>query len=853
MKKALVQLFVFVFILFGFFGCDDPYESIFDNRPDYPTGRGWSYMGPESQNPFKFANKTYRVKFYKNDGYIKTSSLGYWTGSSDEAVVFYLKPAALGQYILMDRDHKYLSVFGSLVIRSGNLTNNVIWEIASSGDDNIFVLRSLEKQKYLAVGSSGALKLVDSLTTRWNTKREECGIVFSEVEADFSFPEAEINVAFTDDAGNSVSPGNALQRPAPEEEIIGYADVHTHLNHYLGSGQANFVGANFSPLGIQKALDDCGSIHGINGTMDIFGMALDGHTTHDTGGYPDFPFWPTSYSETHQQAYYRWLERSWLAGQRVLVQQFVNNEILGEIRRRLPLADPDAPTNDMVVCEIQMKNMYAMQEYIDAQSGGPGRGWFRICTSSKEARQVISDGKMAVFLAIEVDTVFGIEDDIKGMAEAGLIPESDWAKAKENILSQLEMFYDLGVRSIFPVHAFNNGFAGAQLYQAPMFNLVNWVERGEFYSVELSPNPRVTYREGGIEVQDQKVMEVLESLGFIDSLVPLVPAGSDDGTWGHSNKVGLSATGEWLIDELVKRGIVVEVDHMSDRSLNRTLELLEEKRYPGVIASHTRIIDMYPDGNTDAWEQMDIPRMIRVMRLGGIISPMLWSTMAEEQKCAADHLKLMIEGGGYFGDANHKDYDYRYTRFNEFDPGIANYDGGNLIIRPSWYNCNDNPDDDLILGIPFATDVNGACRLPAFKPYGARENDNMDPGIYGTYNEVKLPRDETGRYTFGTLYPGVYQPGVTALFSQQKTGNRVFDIEASPGVAHYGLIPDLIKKLQSRPKQVNQDALFHSAEAYLRMLERTERYKENPDEIKNGWNAWLESMNDQLPLERHMQ
>ena len=30
--------------------------------------------------------------------------------------------------------------------------------------------------------------------------------------------------------------------------------------------------------------------------------------------------------------------------------------------------------------------MYAMQDYIDAQFGGPGKGWYRIVTNPLEAR-----------------------------------------------------------------------------------------------------------------------------------------------------------------------------------------------------------------------------------------------------------------------------------------------------------------------------------------------------------------------------------------------------------------------------------------------------------------------------------
>jgi hypothetical protein len=45
---------------------------------------------------------------------------------------------------------------------------------------------------------------------------------------------------------------------------------------------------------------------------------------------------------------------------------------------------------------------------VDAASGSPGRGWYRIVDSPSEARAVISSGRLAVVLGIEVDNVFGV-------------------------------------------------------------------------------------------------------------------------------------------------------------------------------------------------------------------------------------------------------------------------------------------------------------------------------------------------------------------------------------------------------------------------------------------------------------
>jgi len=48
-----------------------------------------------------------------------------------------------------------------------------------------------------------------------------------------------------------------------------------------------------------------------------------------------------------------------------------------------------------------------LQRYVDAQAGGPGKGFFQIVTDPYQARRVINQGKMAVVLEIEVSELFG--------------------------------------------------------------------------------------------------------------------------------------------------------------------------------------------------------------------------------------------------------------------------------------------------------------------------------------------------------------------------------------------------------------------------------------------------------------
>jgi hypothetical protein len=60
-------------------------------------------------------------------------------------------------------------------------------------------------------------------------------------------------------------------------------------------------------------------------------------------------------------------------------------------------------------------------------------------------------------------------------------------------------------------------------------------------------------------------------------------------------------------------------------------------------------------------------------------------------------------------------------------------------------------------------------------------------------------------------------------FRRQRTGTRAFDL-STDGVAHYGLVADLLADVQRQPGgRKALDLLFHSAEGYLRMWDATRR------------------------------
>jgi len=739
-------------------------------------------------SPYRFANDCCSLGFENRGVYVAMTGKKYTAGGIAES--FYMKPSALAEYILYGTDGMYLAVRAEggtvSVVRTGVLDDNVRWRLAFNEDLGGFTLQSYTTSGYLSIGADNGLVLAGEADS-------ESVLLIETAARCRSFPEAELNVEFNVDPATAMArpnPGSAGKNYSDRENVVGFMDDHTHLNHFLGSGETTFVGETYNPLGISMALRDCSLLHGTMGVNDIFGMAMDGAVTHKTSGFPEFAFWPTSYSSTHQQAYYRWLERSWLAGQRMLVQHMVNNETLCKLKRSLPGGKKDVSCDDMEIARIQTANMYAMQDYIDAQCGGPGRGWFRIVKSSREAREVIGRGKMAVILALEFDTIFGAEEDYFTLYDKGEISKAELDDRLRDIEEQLDDYYKMGIRSIFPVHAFNNGFGGAQLYKTPVFNLVNKIERGTFYQVEISDNPRVQYQELGIPVED---LDLLELLYPMTVYLPLVPEAGDG--QGHCNAIGLSRLGAWFVERLMERGIIIEIDHMSGYMLEEVMAMLWEAKYPGIIASHTRVLDLQE--GQDAWEKMDIPVMLKILQLGGIVAPMIKDTLTGHQQCVADYLALMIEGGGRLDNET-------YEKYGEYE------------VPPSWYNINDDPNDDLLAGVPYATDVNGACPLPNF--------DDL-PEFRG---EIAYP--------FGGLYEGVYSPGTEVRFYRQITGNRVFDINGGRGMAHLGMMPDLVRKMQLRQDIISMDAFFSGAEAYLRMLERVERYSDTyPSRHDEDW------------------
>ncbi|MCZ7682754.1 MAG: dipeptidase [Sandaracinaceae bacterium] len=310
---------------------------------------------------------------------------------------------------------------------------------------------------------------------------------------------------------------------------------------------------------------------------------------HETAGYPDFTDWPNGpFSSTHQTQYYRWLERAWLGGLRLVVQHGTTNSVMCEMITGEGIQRVRYSCNDMVAIDRQIEEAYNMERYIDAQNGGPGRGWFRIVTSPAEARAVIEEGKMAVVLGIEVSNLF----------DCFSVPREGYPTCDEAyVIAQLDRYHELGVRALFPVHKYDNAFTAGDGHRA-VSEFGNFVNSGHWTSLtEDCPNVPAPFDRGGVQFgglnmprADYSAPPPNDMSGFATSPIATVAPffelllePSIDGSFCQSH--GFTPLGETLITELMRRGMIIEIDHLPQRSYERVFEMLEESDYPAA-ATH---------------------------------------------------------------------------------------------------------------------------------------------------------------------------------------------------------------------------------------------------------------------------
>lgn len=522
-------------------------------------------------------------------------SFAFGASEAGSAAAFYMQPSGLGTYVLYDDEEQYLVAGDDGFDRKAELRTSLMemdddyspgaqWRLeVSPVDDERFRLQHLATERYL--------------TTEGLTDDEGRAAVVSLLPAQgcAEYPELTLDAE-----------GTPRSRKWDDGSVWGFVETHTHImTNFSFGGGGIFHGAPFHPLGVEYALPSCKPFHGEQGRQDLFGYAfyrqngLDTTTMidalnrgrtpepdHETAGYPEFTDWPDAPdTPTHQTQYYKWIERAYLSGMRLMVQHTTSNEIICQLLTGSDIQETRYSCNDMRATDRILKETRRLERYIDAQNGGPGEGWFRIVETPGEAREVINDGKMAVILGIEVSNLF----------DCYLVPpEGKERCTKEDVVEALDEYEQRGVRAIFPVHKFDNGFSAGDGHRG-IIELGNFAQTGhESNFVEDCPGVPAGFDQGDVQFgglndprDDYFAEPPVDMSNFENEPVKKLLEHSDKLTDGslegdYCQNHGLTDLGRFLVRELMRRGMIIEVDHLPQRSLQQTFDMLEANDYPAV-------------------------------------------------------------------------------------------------------------------------------------------------------------------------------------------------------------------------------------------------------------------------------
>ena len=637
---------------------------------------------------------------------LRSSATGRFVGISGEtyradqpskstAARFFWKPATLASFLPQDQGGRLLGVKedGSIgrAVAPGQAA---LWSVSflPRGRAALF---SPTAGRHLGIARSGGLTLLSP-----QARDQVAPFRLSRTRGCVPFPEADVGAT-----------GRPFRGTDRKGNVRGFADMHLHITANQRAGGAVIYGEAYDIYGVTRALGHDAEVHGPDGSEDVTGNLLRTGLpfgTHDTSGWPTFAGWPVHDTITHQQTYYVWLKRAWMAGERLVVAQTLEDQPICVIEpRRTHSCD------ETVAVRQQIQTLRGLQNYVDAQAGGRGRGWFRLVYNPGQARAAIEKGRLAVLIGIESSNLFGCSEQADR-------PEC----TKRDIDRGIRRARRLGVRSVFPMHWTDNAFGGSALEggaKGIFINLLEAFQTGHYFRTGPCPEPGQGEEMGSLSPVELSVLSSFfpAAAALAQAPFPEYPAGR------QCNSNGLTPLGAYLIKRLMVNHMLIEMDHMGEWARESVLRIAKRRRYP-LASSHT--------GTGGAWTTGQLRLLYR---LGGLAS----ATPDQAPALAAkiESFKQDRAKGRYFA-------------------------------------------------VGLGTDTGGFSELPGPRPDAARSPLT---------------------YPFRAFRGKV-------LLERERTGDRTFDLN-SDGVAHYGLIPDLLADMQEHGGGSALRSLFRSAEAYLRM------------------------------------
>jgi microsomal dipeptidase-like Zn-dependent dipeptidase len=362
--------------------------------------------------------------------------------------------------------------------------------------------------------------------------------------------------------------------------LRGFVDLHTHPMSHLGFGGHLVHGApgvgvlmpagqiwrsndcNQTPeraTSQAQALGSCYAAHAGKDWIknkcgnDIRRLVLNGmedgnhankpHSVDHPPGFPSFTHWPKHDDILHQQMWVDWMHRAYKGGMRVMVALAVNNYTLANGLE----TSAANPRNDVDSGDLQIREL---KKFVAKHP------WMEIAYSAADVRRIVGEkDKMAVIIGVDLD-------DMGDFLVKKSKPSAAAARA------EVKRLHGLGVRYAFPIHLIDNFFGGTAVYEDEV-NRANCFHQGDWWKLRCTGG--AGRDEAGIKHQVGAGWDAFKTmkLGHCGGTAP-VPKCKDGE--GHMNTKGLTPEGKAAISEMMRLGMIIDIDHTSLKTLHDILE-----------------------------------------------------------------------------------------------------------------------------------------------------------------------------------------------------------------------------------------------------------------------------------------
>jgi hypothetical protein len=823
-----------------------------DNDNDNDNDDSEQIGEPVTRNRYALNNQCFAIRANDNDKYLVRSDNGGYqstAGSAKAGEPFFMKPAALGQYLIFDSESQLLAAASPAATNGlDSPKDDNIWTVKGVGDDTgypatpevgedptiegldayrefedpgkqyqDFVVASDSQQQNLSTDANGALTIVAA-----SSSASGQSFTFAKRAASdcAEFPEAQSNTV-----------GESFKGTTADGSVLGMADVHVHIsaNDFLGRAQ---WGSPFSRFGVTDALADGAERHGPNGFGDVLGAFYVGDFDgHDTAGWPTFPEWPSATALTHEAIYWKWMERAWKSGLRVAVNDLVENETLCELLRNTNAANPIRNCNSMDNAQRQINTMYAMQDYIDAQYGGRGEGWFQIVLDPTKARETIEDGKLAVVLGIEISNLFDCKVNYNPLRsqepfeETGTgINENSYDCTRDDIDTQLARLKELGVRQMITLHEFDNAFGGNGLFNDLILNVGNRENSGGIPSGDLAAITAFINSDAIDQLQDPTSNNLdgvikLEPLGklklgdYLEDLLsePLeLPTGefwttydcpNDENTDDFSGYV-FSDHGGVMLQSIPPEGVCPYLGQglrPGGTTPCYPAKFQCNARWMTPIGLYT-FKKLMAAGMIFDFDHMELEMKDQLLELAEAQDPVypIVSTHGTFGGITNDQAERVLRGGGFI-----------YPSLNNGPDLLAKMEEMRAIYDDATSGMADA--DKPLFGFGFGTDTNGLSTQAL--PRGDIESGKQVNYPYTLFDGAVFNDIDAFDNIQGVVFE---QPRTKAPDGRGRTWSLDQD-----GSAQYGMLSGMVEEVRQEGSAAQMRNLFDSAEHFLRTWERT--------------------------------